>query len=208
MDYAERCPPAELDGLVAAVWTTAVNAPGWVEHEAVPDGCIEIIRRDRGRSIWRTEQPALFVTGLALTSAQLRFSGDARFTGIRLWPWTWHLLGGSRCTGFHDDWRPLDPSDPLAALLPEGGDPMPRLVAALAGIAAPPLAAIRSAGGVAQLGRGTGLSHRTLQRLCAREFGMPPCGCCAFATPCSICNRTPSRSPERPPRRAMPTRHT
>ncbi|MEG3180788.1 helix-turn-helix domain-containing protein [Sphingomonas sp. LT1P40] len=174
MDYAETPLPPELDGLVAAIWTMSAAGNEWVDYEAVPDGCIELIRRHSGRSIWRSEQPSLFVTGLALTPARLRFSADARFTAIKLWPWAWHMIGRTPCPGFVDNWRPLAEDDPLAALLPEAGVAMPRLTAAFDGIRPPPIAAIRTADSVAALARSTGLSPRQLQRLFARETGMPP----------------------------------
>ncbi len=174
MHYAETPPPPELDGLVEAVWTLDIGADGWVDHQAVPDGCIELIRRHSGRSVWRTEQSPLFVTGLALRPAVLQFSGDARFTGIRLWPWAWHALGGAPCRDFADGWREIAESDPLAALLAGDGDPTPRLIAAFHGRRPPPLAAIRQAAGVDDLAQASGLSTRQLQRICARETGMAP----------------------------------
>ncbi|MDF7777562.1 AraC family transcriptional regulator [Sphingomonas sp. AOB5] len=174
MDYAELPLPPELDGFVAAVWTLSANSPDWIEHEATPDGCIELIRRHTGRSIWREEQPALFVTGLAQATAKLRFSGDVSFTAIKLWPWAWHALGGAPCPGFADGWRGIAADDPLTALLPETGDPVPGLVRAFDGIALPPIAAVRTAESVAEITRHTGLPHRSLQRLFARDFGMPP----------------------------------
>jgi AraC-like DNA-binding protein len=172
--YAETPPPPELDGLVEAVWTLDVGADGWVDHQAVPDGCIELIRRHSGRSVWRSEQPALFVTGLALQPAMLCFSGDARFTGIRLWPWAWHALGGVSCCDFADGWRAIPDGDPLAALLPGEGDPIPRLARAFAGQHPPPIAAIRHAESVEELARLTGLSTRQLQRISAKQTGMAP----------------------------------
>lgn len=174
MNYAETPPPPELDGLVEAVWTLDAASNGWVDHQAVPDGCIELIRRHAGRSIWRTEQPPLFVTGLALRPAMLRFSGDARFTGIRLWPWAWHALGGAACRDFADGWRAIANNDPLAALLPDDGNPIPRLAKAFAGQHAPPIATIRHTASVEQLAGLTRFSARQLQRICAKETGMAP----------------------------------
>jgi AraC-like DNA-binding protein len=174
VNYSETPPPPELDGLVEAVWTLDAASDGWVDHQAVPDGCIELIRRHAGRSIWRSEQPPLFVTGLALQPAVLRFSGDARFTGIRLWPWAWHALGGGSCRDFADGWRALADGDPLAALLPGEDDPMPRLVEAFTARRPPPIAEIRHAASVDALARLTRLSARQLQRICARETGMAP----------------------------------
>ncbi len=117
MRYAE-CPPSpELDGLVQAVWTLdAAGGPeAVVEHRATPDGCLEIIRRLRGRSRWRRSQPACFVAGVIDRPATLRFSGDASFIGLRLWPWAWHALGGQPSSGFLNDWRALDEAMPNGA---------------------------------------------------------------------------------------------
>ncbi|HEV7289212.1 helix-turn-helix domain-containing protein [Sphingomonas sp.] len=176
MDYRETPPPPSLDGFVAAIWTLDVGgAPGdSVEHQAVPDGCIELIRRHTGRSLWRSEQPSLFVTGLALRPAALRFSGDARFTGIRLWPWGWHALGGDRCADFADDWRAVAEDSPLAALLTDDGAQLPGLIAAFSGHAQSPIDAIRHVDSVGALALGSGLAPRRLQRIFARETGMAP----------------------------------
>jgi AraC-like DNA-binding protein len=177
--YAEHPLPAALDGLVAAVWTAEVpddaGADGWVEQEAVPDGCIELIRRHSGRSVWRREQPELFATGLATAPAQLRLGAGARFTGIKLWPWGWHALGGAPCPGFADDWIAID--DPALAALIEGApEAIPaRLTKAFAAIGTPPLGpAILGATTVADIARRLGMPHRRLQRAFARELGMPP----------------------------------
>lgn len=173
MDYAELSLPPSLDGLVAAVWTLAASEPGWVEHEATPDGCIELIHRPAGQSIWRREQPEFFATGLSPHPIRFGFSGDARFTAIKLWPWAWHALGGAPCPAFADDWIALAPGSPLAMLLE--GDPVANLSRALGGTAPPPLArAILASDSVAAISAQTGLPHRRLQRIFARELGMAP----------------------------------
>lgn len=176
MDYRETPPPPSLDGFVAAIWTLDVGGKpdAWVGHEAVPDGCIELIRRHAGQSVWRTPQPALFITGLALRPAVLRFSGNARFTGIRLWPWGWHALGGARCADFADDWRAVAEESPLATLITEDGAQLPGLIAAFSGHARNQIDAIRHVDSVGALARASGLSPRQLQRIFARETGMPP----------------------------------
>lgn len=171
MDYAELPLPRVLDGLVAAVWTASVpDGTEWAEQEAVPDGCIELIRRDAGRSIWRREQPALFATGLATVPARLRLGAGARFTGIKLWPWAWHALGGAPCAGFADDWVPV--TDPALATLFE--DPVARLATAFRGVESPLGRAILASRTVAEIAERSATPHRQLQRVFAREFGMPP----------------------------------
>lgn len=173
MDYAELPLPPMLEDLVAAVWTLAADQPDWVEHEATPDGCIELILRHAGRSIWRREQPPVFATGLSGRPIRFSFSGDTHFTAIKLWPWTWHALGGSLCTSFADDWLAIDLHSPLARLLQD--DPVANLTGALAGISPPPLArAILAARSAAELSALAGLPPRRLQRIFERELGMPP----------------------------------
>lgn len=174
MRYAELALPPALAGLVAAVWTVSVEGEsGWVSHEAVPDGCIELIRRHSGRSVWREEQPPLFATGLAFTPARLSFSPDASFTGIKLWPWAWHALGGAPCPGFADRWIGIPETSPLADLLPPESDPVERLLAA--NLQPNPLgAAILGGASVADITARSGLQHRQLQRIFARDLGMPP----------------------------------
>jgi AraC-like DNA-binding protein len=174
MDYAEIPVPPSLEGLVAAIWTLRADQPGWVEHEAVPDGCIELIRRNSGRSIWKDEQPPLFATGLSEAPIRFGFSGDARFTAIKLWPWAWHALGGKRCAEFAGDWIAVEQHSSLSMLLPERGDPAPRITKALEGVQSPLGRSILAARSVSDMVLATGLSYRALQRQFAYEFGMPP----------------------------------
>lgn len=176
MDYAELPLPPALDGLVAAVWTaTVTGAEEWVAHEAAPDGCVELIRRHAGRSIWRSEQPPLFATGLNTVPVRLSLGSGARFTGVKLWPWAWHALGGPPCTGFFDRWIAIDEASPLAALLPDDDADIPaRLAEAFAALPDSPLRAVLGATSVAGIARRMGLSHRQLQRMFTREIGLPP----------------------------------
>jgi AraC-like DNA-binding protein len=178
MLYAEFPLPAALYGHVAALWVASVpdDGPEWVEQAAVPDGCIELIARGSGRSIWRREQPPLFVTGLATTTAKLRLGAGSRFVGLKLWPRTWHMLGGPPCRGFTDDWVAIAAGSPLATLMEE---PPEAIVARLADrlhASSPPAlgVALLEASTVAAVASRAGLSHRQLQRLFARDFGMPP----------------------------------
>jgi AraC-like DNA-binding protein len=178
MRYAELPLPPALHGHVAALWTASVPDDGhtWIEREAVPDGCIELIARSSGRSVWRREQPPLFATGLATTTAKLRLGAGSSFTGLKLWPWTWHMLGGAPCRTLTDDWIAIASTSPLAALI-EG--PPEVIVARLAEMlrsSAPPAlgAALLEETTVAAVACRVELSHRQLQRLFARDFGMPP----------------------------------
>lgn len=176
MDYAELPLPPALDGLVAALWTATVTGDAeWTGYEAAPDGCVELIRRHSGRSIWRSEQPPLFATGLNTRPVALQLGRGARFTGIKLWPWAWHALGGAACTGFFDRWIAIDEATPLAALLPEDSAlAVARLEAGFAALPPPPLRVVLGAQSVAEIARRTGLAPRALQRRFAREIGLPP----------------------------------
>jgi len=177
MRYAELPLPSSLHGHVAALWTAEVpkDGPEWVEQEAVPDGCVELIVRHSGRSRWRREQPPLFAAGLATTPAKLELGAGSRFTGLKLWPWSWHALGGTPCRAFADDWIAVDPGSPLAALV---ADEPEAIAARLAGHfdSEPPalgLALLEEAS-VGAVARRAGLSHRQLQRAFERDFGLPP----------------------------------
>jgi AraC-like DNA-binding protein len=178
MHYAELPLPPVLFGHVAALWTASVPADGpeWIEQEAVPDGCIELIARHGGRSVWRREQPTLFATGLATTSAKLRLGAGSRFTGLKLWPWAWHALAGAPCRTFTDDWIAIDPVSPLAALMDGSADAITARLASVLGASKPPglATALLEEATVAAVARRAELSHRQLQRLFERDFGMPP----------------------------------
>jgi AraC-like DNA-binding protein len=175
MDYREIEIPSALAGSVKTIWTLRNDGPAdsWHEHDATPDGCVELIRRSSGRSIWAREQPALFVGGLIETAIRLRMSGDARFIGVRLWPWAWNRLGGAPARSFIDDWVALDENGPLATLVDTDAELPERLAAFLP--AAPALAmSILASRTVSDLSCRSGLSHRALQRWFVREVGMPP----------------------------------
>lgn len=173
MDYAEHPPPASLEGLVKVRWTLAGRgaAEEWVAQQAVPDGCVEIIRRRAGRSRWAGAQPECFAVGLIEKPESFEFSGDARFEGLRLWPWAWPMIGDRPLAELRGRW------------LPYKGMPCPYKGGVLAAIArrlssAQELAAtgraILSAATVAEMGRAAGMSPRTLQRWFAAHVGLPP----------------------------------
>lgn len=166
MDYRETPPPPHLAGLVKARWTLHANgAPGeWLPQQATPDGCVEIIRRLRGRSRWDGQQPASFVVGLVDRPQPFEISGDAAFEALRLWPWAWSAVGSLPLAGLHGRWVAWD---------------APAFEAIEARLAAEPGlgalgTAILAAPTVAAMGSATAMPPRTLQRWFARHVGMAP----------------------------------
>ncbi len=166
MDYRETSPPPHLAGLVKARWTLIGHgtADAWIEQQATPDGCIEIIRRARGRSRWNGEQSASFVVGLVDRPQPFEISGDAAFEALRLWPWAWGIIGDIAPAALHGRWREI-PAPDFAAI-------EARLSAAtdLGAIGR----AIIAAPSVAAMGAATGMNPRALQRWFARHVGVPP----------------------------------
>lgn len=183
MDYHERAPSPRLEGLVKASWHLAAgdDANAWVEHFATPDGSIEIVRRDRGESKWHRAQPRTFAAGLTTSPARLQMRGDAIFLAVRLWPWTWHALGGEPCHGFIDDWIALSPASrcrDIADNLEDENAVEQLILDALS--ASPDTAAVQTIGrailrssSVAEVCKRTGLSHRSLQRWSRVHIGVP-----------------------------------
>ena len=107
MDYRETPPPPQLAGLIKTRWTLAGDgaADQGIEQHATPDGCIEIIRRTRGRSRWDGDQPASFVVGLVDRPQPFEISGDAAFEALRLWPWAWGLVDDIPLAALHGRWQ-------------------------------------------------------------------------------------------------------
>lgn len=163
MDYVEHPPPPELEGLVKTRWTLAGGgAPGeWLEQQAVPDGCVEIIRRLAGRSRWGGDQPAAFAVGLIERPEGFSISGDARFDGLRIWPWAWPLISEIPLADISGRWLPF------AA---EGIEERLAASPALAAIGR----LILAAQSVGEMSRATAMSPRTLQRWFASNVGLPP----------------------------------
>ncbi|HEX8262282.1 MAG TPA: helix-turn-helix transcriptional regulator [Allosphingosinicella sp.] len=177
MDYQEIDPPEPLRPLVKAGWTLdAAGDPGaLLRHSATPDGCIEIIRRLSGRSAWGGAQPDGFVAGLVTAPAELELSGDARFVGLRLWPWAWNAMAHIPSPALIDRWRPIAEAAP--------GFVMPATIeSAFARIARhaldPAVAALGEAilesRTVEALSAASGRPRRWLQRWFEREIGVPP----------------------------------
>ena len=166
MHYHEE--PARLSrGLIKARWTLDAGGDphAWIEQQATPDGCVEIIRRLAGRSRWGGDQPAVFAVGLIERPEPFEISGDARFAAIRLWPWAWSLLSDIPLAALRGRWQALP--EPLG---PEAAAERLEAAGALNRIGE----AILSAASVEEMVRATGMAPRALQRWFARHVGLPP----------------------------------
>lgn len=181
MDYRELPPAPALAGLVKACWTLEAGgeADNWIAHQATPDGCVEIIRRLRGRSRWGADQPDGFVVGLSERPVTFEISGDSAFAGVRLWPWAWRAIGEPPLEAMRDRWLPLAGPrtagicetlplfDRVETLLFDYLDDLPpdqaRIGRALAG-----------ARSVAEMREATGMAPRRLQRWFADHVGLSP----------------------------------
>jgi AraC-like DNA-binding protein len=109
------------------------------------------------------------VVGLIDAPEAFAISGDARFAGVRLWPWAWPLAGAIPLADLRGRWLPW--RGPAADCLPDFGA-VERLFAdadALAAIGR----AITGAHSVEEM-RAAGMSPRALQRWFSRHVGMPP----------------------------------
>ncbi|MHA7819448.1 MAG: helix-turn-helix domain-containing protein [Erythrobacter sp.] len=172
MDYREFGVPEDLSPFVRAIWRLSGEAsPGErLAFDAMPDGCVELIYRSAGTSNWNGAQPRIFVAGICTRPARLRFSGDAEFVGVRLWPWAWNRLGGPVAPSFHDRWLPVGAhrASPF-----EGDDMTANLRGAFAGLLPDPIGrhvpTARSTGEVAEA---SGRNHRAIQRWFRSEIGM------------------------------------
>ena len=178
MDYREHQPDPALRSAVKCYWTLAGSgdAEAWIAHEAVPDGCVEIIRRLSGRSLGDTEQPELFVAGVADRPATFRISGDSSFAAIRLWPWAWPELTEAPLASLWDRWAAID--DPVLArlggLLPDFAEVDRWLAERLGGAHFPLGEAVLRSTTVAEIRARSKVAPRTLQRWFARNVGMAP----------------------------------
>jgi AraC-like DNA-binding protein len=181
VDYQERQPSDELQGLVKAFWTLDVGGTGkgWIEHRATPDGCIEVIQRERGRSRWGTIQPARFAVGLNESPVTFEMTSDARFAALRLWPWTWRAIGGPAPLTILGRW--IDVGDlPLAPLLNSLANPE-AAEAALLDMLGSDRARIQDIGAailgsetVAEMSARSGMPPRRLQRWFTENVGLAP----------------------------------
>ena len=181
MEYREYPPPASLDVLVKAFWTldAAGDSEAWIEHQATPDGCIELIVRTSGRSRWGSEQPTRIVVGLSDGPISFQISADASFTAIRLWPWTWRALSGESPGSIFGRWNPVhhDAVNAILDLAVEPDQASTLLLRAL-GASAASLQhcglAIINAHTVSEIVANTGMSPRRLQRWFEEYVGLPP----------------------------------
>lgn len=166
MDYRELAPPPHLAGLIKTFWTLAGGgAPDdWIEQQATPDGCVEIIRRLAGRSRWGGGQPDTFAVGLIEQPEPFGISGDSAFAGMRLWPWAWPLASDLPLDAMRGRWVPYRGP---------GFEEVERLLAPAVELEAIGRAIV-TARSVADMSRATGMSPRTLQRWFARNVGVPP----------------------------------
>jgi len=177
MRYAEHPIPPALDGLVIAIW--ALNGDGHadtrVTHDATPDGCVELIRRLRGRSWWNGEQPELFATGLSEAPIRFTMSGDAAFIGIRMWPWAWAVISDAHIRDFTGRWIGVDPTSHAGAVLADPAEAASALETALAGHRPNAIAtAVLRSASVAEIVATSGIAHRGVQRWFAAIVGLPP----------------------------------
>jgi AraC-like DNA-binding protein len=175
MEYAELPIPASLSAMVAAIWTIDLGGDpaAWVAQDATPDGCIELIRRLRGRSAWDGDQPEIFATGLNLSPIRFAMSGDARFLGVRLWPWAWKQLSRVPPRDFIGRWIAVDTAGPIAALLDEPDEIVDRLGRML-DEEEPLAAAVLNARTAGDIVSASGRPHRAIQRWFEANVGMPP----------------------------------
>jgi AraC-like DNA-binding protein len=177
VDYRQTEPPEPLRPFVKAAWS--LDAGGvtgdWLSHQATPDGCVEIIRRLAGASVWGGAQPAAFVAGLVTAPAELRLRGDSRFVALRIWPWTWNAIARLRSPLLVDRWAGLGDAASDFDMPGTVEQAFEALAERLRGRQPPDLAAaILQAESAADLSRRAGRPPRALQRWFEREIGVPP----------------------------------
>jgi len=177
MGYQETAPPPELQGLVKASWTLRCGgkAGTWLSHRATPDGCLEIISRLHGRSIWQAEQPDCFIAGIISRPTELRLSGDGHFVGIRLWPWAWNQVGTLNAPALIDTWADMSAAAPNVRITGDMGEALAKLTSMVRSTDDTMLGRhILESRSLAELSRRSGRTPRWLQRWFARQIGMSP----------------------------------
>jgi AraC-like DNA-binding protein len=177
MDYQEIEPPDALRPMLRAGWTLSAGGEACeaLRHAAVPDGCVEIIRRLRGRSAWGGPQPESFVAGLLTAPAELELSGDSQFVGLRLWPWAWNALALIPSSGLVGRWEDLAGAAPAFAMPATIEEAFEAMAGTTLGEPTAALGeAILKSRTVAGLSAASGRPTRWLQRWFEREIGVPP----------------------------------
>ena len=181
MNYAEHPAPESLQDLVKVFWSldTGPGGKAWIHHRAVPDGCVEIIRRLDGRSRWKSEQPERFAVGLIERPSTFSIGRGSRFVAVRIWPWTWRLLSDRPLAALRGGWWPgAEPT--LLALADRLDDPAAAADFLRQRLAKAPARlreigrAILAAAQVDDIRPGAGLEPRALQRWFAAHVGLPP----------------------------------
>ena len=175
MHYAEHAPAPQAAPFIRAIWTLKGNAASgdWLSFDAMPDGCLEIIHRTAGRSIWHGEQPELFVAGVCTGPARLEFTGDAQFTGVRLWPWTWNRIGQPPAAKLLDRWSGLSGHPLFEDFDRAQGRIVERVTGLLSSLSPDPIGrTIPSATCPGEIALASRRSERTVQRWFRSEIGM------------------------------------
>jgi AraC-like DNA-binding protein len=175
MRYEETPAPPELSHVIKASWALDVGADAseTVVHFAIPDGCMEVIRRLAGRSEWQSPQPDCFVAGVITRPAELRLSGDSRFVGLRVWPWTWNAIGLVTAPALIDRWAAVDRVAPGFAMPATATEALQSIAPDLFDNQARTMIdAILVSKTVAELRERCGRSPRSLQRWFQRNLGL------------------------------------
>ncbi len=181
MDYRELPVRDDLRAFVKTCWTLTYSDAHRVRKRqtAMPDGCVEIIRRINGWSAFGERQPRTFAVGLIRQPAEFVASGDAAFWGVRLWPWAWRFLSDRPLDGFVDTW--IDAGSPrIEAVFRHFDDDRMRTRAVQGWFSRHDPGVSRIGGlipgcrSVDELRRHAGLSAKQLQRWFARHVGLAP----------------------------------
>ncbi len=181
MNYQEYLPSEPLQGLVKAFWTLDAEGASdcWINHQATPDGCIELILRQSGRSRWEGTQPARFAVGLNDSPITFEMSGNAKFVAVRLWPWTWAAISKTNPNSLYGRWieQGLEATRQIYASLGQI-EAVEALLLRNLGESALLLKcigrAIVNSGSVAEMSHRTGMAPRRLQRWFGDHVGLPP----------------------------------
>jgi len=176
MKYREVPAPAPVRHAVKLAWTLEIDtAPQTAAHVATPDGCMEVIRRVRGRSAWGSEQPDCFAVGVITQPAALDLDPGSLFVGVRIWPWAWNAIGDVAAPNLVNKWAALAEVAPELRLPSDVNAALHVISERVAAFAPDPRHhAILETGSVADLVHSTGCSYRQLQRWFEHQIGIAP----------------------------------